>query len=369
MVVHTQFSRHATSADKKKLWDPSEILGIINTDPGYQCITCVGYAPSQRRRCRIALRKDNRDLIEETLDDIAYLSPDSSAVISRLREIAGPALCVRYHQGQAETIVMQWKRKIQQLKPKIEERKPTSSARCSKKQESAQNQKVEDLQDELREMRELLAKLREEINGQRHEGQGSERREEQIAKDKEERKRRRREEIDREARRLEKERVEKERLKKERLKKERLEKERLEKENKEREEKIRRKREKQEGQKEREEWDQCWTKYQERWVDFRASATREGDLRDAIPWPVKSGSYSHVNASNVREFLQRAVPSDANMAKLMRKECQRWHPDTIHCWLRGSQLSDVEDIMIGMICRVVTDFLNSSAGRSDEFLG
>jgi hypothetical protein len=389
MVGHSQFSRDTTSTPKTKLWDPSKTLGIINTDPGYESITCVGHAPTKGRRCRISLRADNREFITDTLNDIAYLRPDSPTVLSRLRAIAGPALCVRYHQGQAGTVVTQWQKKIQQLNPQVEERKP-QRVKAGKKQESGQDQSVEDLQEQLREMRELLAKFQEEFNSQRHQDRGPGGQEEQAAKNRqeEERKRRKREETEREARRQEKERLEKERLEKERLKKERLDKEKREREENEsrereqaasnerirqraqkrREEREREKREKE--QKERQEWDQLWTKYQERWVHFRDSASsREGSIRDAIPWPVKSGSYRDVKNSNVKEFLQMAVPRDANVAKLMKKECLKWHPDTIHTWLRGSQLTDVDRMMVDMICRVITGLLDSYAGRSAECLG
>src|ERR1700691_4035579 len=98
MASSTRFGYDATSTQKKKLWDPSETLGIINTDPGYQRITCIGHAPSQGRRCRNPIRSDNPDFITATLSEIAYLRPDNPTVISRLRAIAGPALCVRYHQ-------------------------------------------------------------------------------------------------------------------------------------------------------------------------------------------------------------------------------------------------------------------------------
>jgi hypothetical protein len=77
-----------------------------------------------------------------------------------------------------------------------------------------------------------------------------------------------------------------------------------------------------------------------------------------------------VNASNVREFLQRAVAKEGNnSSSLLRKECQKWHPDVVDRLLRGVKLTDVDRMMIDMICRVVTELLNKSAGRNSEFLG
>jgi hypothetical protein len=354
MVAYSQSSRDATSADRKKLWDPWKILRIINTDPGYGCITCVGHAPSKGRRCRIAPRGENKGFITQALADIRYLSPDSPTVRSRLRAIVGPALCARYHQGQVEAILTQWERKIQQLKSQTGEQKPVKRTQSRTQQEPPRDQTVADLQEQLRELRRLLAKTREQVNNQRYQDQGSERREEQAAKDREEEHKRRSEEKETEARREERERVEKERLEKERLEKERSEKEKADREEKIRRERIRQKanelREKRERQKrereqkEREEWDQLWTTYQEKWVNFRASATREGNIKDAIPWPVKSGSIRDVKATNVKEFFESATPRGANMAELMRKECQKWHPDRYQSWLRGVQLLDGDKI-------------------------
>ena len=384
MIDYSQFSPHTISTEKARLWNPSKTLGIIN--PDYDCLTCIGYAPSQGRRCRNPNRADNRALISRTPDEIAYLSPNSPAVMSRLRAIAGPALCVRYHQGQADTVVMQWQSKIQRLKPQAGKRKPTKSVQSSRLQESARDRQVEDLQDQLKEMKEAMARLREEIDSQRKQSQEYEGPEERAVKDRQEqeRKQRRREETDRETKRKENERLEKERLERERLEKERLAEEKRKEEQKQRQErekaaanerirqraqKLREKREREKRekeQKEREGWDELWAKYQERWAHFKTSASdiREGNFRDAIPWPVKSGSYSDVKDQNVKEFFQNAVPRDENMVKLMRKECLKWHPDR---WLREARLGDDDKSMVEMICRVVTELLNGSAGRSSEF--
>jgi hypothetical protein len=319
----------------------------------------------------------------ETLDDIACLHPDSPAVTSRLRAIVQPALCVRYHQNQGETVLMQWQRKLQQLKPQKGERRAAKSVQRSKKQEFIHDGSIEDAQEQLREMRELLAKLQQELGSERHHDREYERREEQVTKDKqeEERNRRRREKRDREARRHEKERLEKERLEKERLdkeKKEREQKRRREREQAAYNERIRQRAEKRQEkherekrekeQKERDEWDQLWIKYQEQWVHFRDSGSGERGLRNAIPWPVKSGSYRDVTDSNVKEFLQKAVPRDANITKILRKECRNWHPDMIHRLHQGSPLAVADQMMADMICRIVTELLNNSAGRSAECL-
>jgi hypothetical protein len=80
----------------------------------------------------------------------------------------------------------------------------------------------------------------------------------------------------------------------------------------------------------------------------------------------KSGG--DVKASNVEEFLKRAVAKEGkNGAKIIKKECLKWHPDALNHMLRGAQLLDVDQMMIDMICQVLTDMLNSSGGRNLSF--
>ncbi|KUJ09991.1 uncharacterized protein LY89DRAFT_597226 [Mollisia scopiformis] len=311
----------------------------------------------------------------DTLDEISYLDPASPEVISRLRTIASRALCVRYHQNQADEIVMQWKSSIQQLPGKCE-REPTKPMRSSKKQDSVKDESVEDMKSQIREMRELLAKLQdkqqENAEDRRKFDQGQHRQEEQARRaDEKERRRRKKEQEEREAKRQEEERLEKER--KDRERKEQREREQAayserlrQRAQKRREERERERKENE--QKEKEQWSQLWTKYEARWVQFKSSASSEAALRDSIPWPVKSGSYRDVKASAVEEFFEKAVPKDSGMAKRLRKECMKWHPDSISRSPHADRFTTTDRMMADMICRVVTSLIDSSAGRSAEFL-
>lgn len=408
MAVSAQFYRHyAVSSERKKLWDPYETLGIINTDPGYGGITCIGNAPSQGRRCRNAIRADNRSFIASVLSEISFLPPDSPVVLSHLQAIVGPALCLNRHQSQAESVMLQWKRNIQQLKRQSEsreERTKTTPRNNKQDSEKVRKQNIREALEKMRQLEELLASLEQDTDeecgqssGQgRRKGWGTQRRQtaEQTRQMNEETQREARRE---EKRRMEKEILEEERLERERLEREKREEERLKNERKERDDANRRKqehaaeserirqraeerrqdreREKREAElKEQKEFDQAWSKYKSLWTVFRAStsntASEAGSIREAIPWPVKSGSHRDVNASTVRDFLQRAVVKEGdNSSKLLRKECQKWHPDMMNRLLRGVKLTDVDRMMIEMICRVVTELLNKSAGRSSEFLG
>lgn len=403
MSYYTQFYPRTVSTEKVKLWNPFETLDIIN--PDRHCITCVGYAPSQGRRCRNPIQATNRDLITRTLNEVACLPPDSPEVISRLRAIAEPALCIRYHQNQATQVVMDWQRKIKSLKPNV--RRPAQATQGSRQYEAARDQERKDLLAQLEEIREALAKMQEERDSARRHSSAYEEREEREeraakARQDEEFRRWMNEENVREARRKESERLESERLakqKREKEEKERLTKEKekakSEKEEKERqakaqaekEEKQRREREdaaannerirqraqklreqrerekREKEQSERDEWDQRWTKYQKSWVQFRAvaSGARTGELRDAIPWPVKSGAYHDAQASNVREFFRKAVPKEEEMAKFMRRECLNWHPDQRRTWLGDVKLGEVEKMVVDMVFLVVSELMRGSA--------
>lgn len=423
-----QFSSRTAYTDKTKLWDPSETFEIYN--PYNDCLTCVGLAPSQGRRCRNSILASNRSLIINTLNEISYLPPNSPAVMSKLRAIAGPALCKSRHQGQADKVVEKWQSIIQLLEPQIRERKPTKPVKHRMLQELVRDRKSEELENqrkEIQELREEMARLREELLNGRQQRQDFEWPEDRVAKDRQEeaRKQRIHEEKKREERRKESERLENERLAKEkrekeereRLETERLEKERIAQKKREKEEKERleteraakeakekaekqrqereeanermrknaqkrreeterkKQREKEERERqeqaERKEWELLWAKYQERWTRFRASTStiREGEIRDAVPWPVKSGAYRDVKAQAVKEFFEKTVPKDQDMVKLMRKECRNWHPDSRRAWLPDDRLGVADRMMVEMICRVVTELKGSAENKSSECLG
>ncbi|KAH9211766.1 hypothetical protein DL95DRAFT_392222 [Leptodontidium sp. 2 PMI_412] len=435
-----------------KLWDPVETLEIINPDPGYQRITCVGYAPSQGRRCRIAINQYNRQTITNTLNEISYLHPSDPNVVSRLRGVAGAALCVRFHQGQASDILSQWRSKLPKVQRTDSEQRPRSS------RSQARNQTSKDLQERLRKLRELMDQLEENLEAQKSDCCTDEESDEEIiyedfqrakAKDRLERDGLEKERRDQKARkrrdaeqaadeeqsnqraqarateakaRKEQESTERERINAERIKREareaeeaakkerirrqraqeRAEQEARERELKEEKERIDKERQEQEAKRKRDaansasnerirqrareraekaarekrekeereqaEWKQAWTRYQDQWVLFKTSPSQHGVLRDVIPWPVKTGLFREVNASAVKAFLENALPAGTLRVKLLRKECQKWHPDVICRWPRAGELTDVERLMLDMICRVVTDQLNSSSGRSSEFL-
>lgn len=315
-------------------------------------------------------------------------------MISRLRAIAGAALCVRYHQNQIDEVLRRWQSNIRLLVSqqglRTDNGEPTSNnarpTRAHKMEDKSQ--RMQDMEDELEEMRELLAKLQEEVKSQRHNARRHSHWDEQGTKKREEEERKRKD-AEEEKKRQEKEQEENEKRERERQENEKKERERKEAQQrqrqreqaeynerirqraqKRREEEERQKREKE--QREQEEWTRAWETYQGRWTELRAAtALKDGrrNIRDAVPWPVTSGKFRDVNASNVKEFLQKAVEeekeSHGSVAKLLRKECQKWHPDSMSRLLRNLklELTDAEQMMIDMICRVATEMLNTSAGK------
>ncbi|KAF2798586.1 hypothetical protein K505DRAFT_321734 [Melanomma pulvis-pyrius CBS 109.77] len=84
------------------LWNPRQVLQI--SDDG----CCVGYAPSKRRKCRIGIAGHNLYKAHTVLDSIAEADPDADAVRTKLHNLAGYMLCVRWHQAQAGDMVNQW---------------------------------------------------------------------------------------------------------------------------------------------------------------------------------------------------------------------------------------------------------------------
>ncbi|KAL2063157.1 hypothetical protein VTL71DRAFT_6229 [Oculimacula yallundae] len=408
-----------SSSGSSKLWDPSKVLEIINPDPAYQCITCAGQAPSQGRRCRVAISAPNRKTITDTINEISYLNPNDPRVMSRLSDIAGVALCLRFHQSQKSSILATWRNKI----PRTQ--RVDSDGKSKSPQSEKRKQAQKEILEQMRVLRDLMATM--ENNWRAAESEYSsdedettyppasfrstsksdtERYRAQLHSERLERERLAREQGVRDKRAAEEELLRRqqaqERVKRaeraekaarerqkaeeqeridrqhaEKLRKEQQAKAKRDAENaasnermrqnaKARAEKTAREKREQE-QKEQMKWDQSWTRYQEQWITFKISASRNVALRDAIPWPVQTGVFGDVNASTVRTFLKKGLPEGVLRRNMLRKECSKWHPDAIGRWSRAAELTDVERIMIDMICRLVTDEMNLSSKKSSDY--
>ena len=102
---------------------------------------CIGYAPSQGRRCRNPIKRDNTTLAFKLLNDLGSMDPTSSQTETKLDRLASACLCVRNHQDQKMDFVKKWKSIMLSLE--LEERTP--SARTVQTVET-QIQRMEDVQ-------------------------------------------------------------------------------------------------------------------------------------------------------------------------------------------------------------------------------
>lgn len=93
----------------RPLWNPRQAFGIINWDPGYYRQTCVGYAPSQGRRCRNPIKQNNRDMIDQILYELSLTEPCEENMVQDLFVLAELCLCVRYHRTQVQAVVREWR--------------------------------------------------------------------------------------------------------------------------------------------------------------------------------------------------------------------------------------------------------------------
>jgi hypothetical protein len=421
------YTRNTHDKAREKLWDAAAILEIINPDSGYFTCSGYAPSEQRRCRNRIGannrriITKTSDEISYLRPGSPAVmrrLRTISGPALCRMHNQNQAEKLVMQWQNTIEELETE-ALEYEEWERQEADRKRAKATKNPKRQASIPDQYT----NQMREMKDLLNGLREELSSLKREKE-SEKQHQQKERDEKnrvdreriERERLRKERLEKERldkehtqiaridkerverERLEKERREQERLKKEELEKERLEKIRLEKERleqeraeREREEKERRDKEEREKQAEQKrqrdadnEWirqnalrkkrekeeklkaerDQAWSNYQQKWVDFRASAPSEGYIRNIMPWPVLSGSYSDVNASTVKEFYEQAVPSDAERVKVMRKECLKWHPDKVYRMTQESMFTVADRMMIDMIGRQVIAQLSVATGKS-----
>ncbi|OCK75815.1 hypothetical protein K432DRAFT_385925 [Lepidopterella palustris CBS 459.81] len=385
MGIHAvPFAAYSNTHGSTKIWDPIETLKIIN--PDRNTLTCVGYAPTCGRRCRNFINQANKATAYQILEELEGLDPSEDDVEAKLRELARYTLCLRYHQNQVDGVVRKWMNGIQETmktdkfgrkfsvdrqghlsRSDMEEMheiltrllgKTTASAGQSQTMPNYQRRAQEQQQreDENRKAREReqfndrLRRAKEQLEMERQEREEraekerqereQKRREEQKKKQKEreeeERRQKTREEEERRQKRREKEereRKEEERQKKEREAREREERNERVRQRAQRVREERERKEKEQAENEQKEWDQIWLQYSMRWDGLKKSGLRGNseNLRQTIPWPVKSGSWKDVTQQNVQYFFQKALATSdpSKTFKFMQMECLKWHTDRI----------------------------------------
>lgn len=113
-----------------QLWDPISVLQIVQDG------RCMGYAPSQGRKCRRQI--GTYFSAQSILEDIAIRQPDAAALRPTLESLAWHGLCSQNHKNQVHEMVAKWTRRIQDAYPPRPSRtyqrtdEPTSLASLSR---------------------------------------------------------------------------------------------------------------------------------------------------------------------------------------------------------------------------------------------
>lgn len=319
-----------SSACEATQWDPEAILGITNPDRG--TFTCVGYAPSMRRRCRNPIARNNRDVVYGLLEILALTGPSSRMFAGLLEKAAYRSLCWR-HGNQVDDIVEKWEAIIIALDlpaPKAKGKGKQSNSHAKESQSTGSYYtRYTDEYIKTEEEEDLKWKEREQDRREAQQNQQRKKRqEEEQEKEKKQQERR-----DREARERRQQETQKRRG--------------------EREQQAR-----EQAMKERRDWQQAWQGYVTKWAAFEESKHEPRTAQQAqalIPWPVKSGRFGDLTSGHVESFYREACPDakTAAMFKTMRRESLKWHPDKM-CNLYRNCASGLADKMaIEMICRIV----------------
>ena len=109
----------STPPRKAKLWDPVSVLQILNADYG-NTFTCLGYAKTQGRRCRLPPASGGKPEVYEILGNLTYSTPNFKQMEDELEEAARAGLCGRWHQWkdteeQVSYVLQNWKKCIMQI--------------------------------------------------------------------------------------------------------------------------------------------------------------------------------------------------------------------------------------------------------------
>jgi len=110
-----RYSSHAsTSTDASSDTDPAlaSLSDILEVDPTASGFTCVGYAPTQGRRCRNPINQKNKRAASSLLAKGDDELNEGGDLRELFKELAPRVLCKHNHQGQAEDKVGDWMAKV-----------------------------------------------------------------------------------------------------------------------------------------------------------------------------------------------------------------------------------------------------------------
>ena len=318
-------------------WNAEELLEIISPATGTFC--CAGWT-TKNRRCTKPIARHNRWAAEAILASLPQTSRNEVRLRTELRKLAGLALCRGYHQGQINRMTAEWFRTV------VEAVEAEETSAQGQSESEGLEEEIQRLQRELEELRRRQEEQKRRENERRREEERQEeeaqrragqedrqnrerqeaearRREEEDARQREEETRQREETRRQEEQRREEARQQQQEARRQREARQRAEAQaRIERERSQRERISR-------------EWSESWARYERDWANMQRldTSTLDEDIRESVPWPVKSGRWQDVNEANIRAFFCRA-PDDAaenprRFLLVLRRQTLRWHEDKL----------------------------------------
>lgn len=108
-----------------------------------------------------------------------------------------------------------------------------------------------------------------------------------------------------------------------------------------------------EERKSRKAWSDRWIAYTTKWERLAQENATTNVAIASIPWPVESGKRKDIELKEVERFFLYAPtagqPTESQLAKVLKQERVRWHPDKIQQKLGGQ---DVDDTVIQAVTEV-----------------
>ncbi|QIW95261.1 hypothetical protein AMS68_000779 [Peltaster fructicola] len=375
-------------------WNALSLLALFNEDT--LSISCVGWAPSKGRRCWERIAQSNISDAKQMLARLPQVAQGDEQILQdTLQKLAMKLLCRRNHQNQYCTVATNWFNIINSHIKRNTASRSSVSARPSNGTSSqgdtrpAQGRTVddpcqeEDAEEERfgeakrraeareqadaaerRRKAELRAKAREQAAAEERRREAERYKQEQEAQ--QERSRRRAEEARKQAAEEERRREEERKAEQQRRQeqKARQERQRAQQEHEHTQRQTRAQTARMRAERERQEWKEIWSRYERDWDKLKTMDDIDSfdeDVRDTIPWPVKSGRWEDVDDAAITDFFRHG-PDDVfedplAFKKFIKRQLKIWHTDKILQRFMGCKgLPDMErslklvaQILVGLI--------------------
>lgn len=341
--------------DEATSWSAFEVLRIMN--PETCSFSCVGYAKSKGRRCWNQIAQHNIASARRILESLPSRRLENGALRQVLAELAGLALCRRFHQDQIDQVTARWYCVVEDAQNRsFSTHGASRSTGSSTSRSSVRAQRSNtgrSPRDDGPSAETYTGSSRGWYSGRQYpEANRANSRSTTASTDgtsprtggvhtgdhtQEERDPDRTRQEDADARRQQEARTQAE-TERARQESDRRQRERLEQIRREEEEAARRAREqraRERAEAVQRKGDESWARYSRDWRNLRRIdvAHLDEDLRDTLPWPVLSGRWQDVDEASVSDFVKHApgavFKDSREFRKVVRKELLRWHPDKI----------------------------------------